>query len=280
MAIQNKDIPNFKAIAEINLSAILLKNYIDKDFNTLEKLIKDFFKNDLPSIFKIKSFNIYKEIIDIEWNKFQYVFLNSLKKLDDENLLSRAKLDANLLINMPTQILLTLDKVYKNKSVFKTDTEEDDYLISLILLFPEISLIDVNNKVYDNKKTIKLKEKDLDGVIVSSVGSKKKFKDYAKKIEENKNSVNALKEIDIAYNDEVLGLNKLSAISKKILFNDVWQSSFLANSRQAHKNASGNKRNPDGYFIVGGERFRYCGDWSNASIGNVVNCRCYLINNY
>lgn len=280
MKLNNDSIPHLKAVAEINLSSLLLKTYINEDFDNLEKLIKDFFKKDLPPIFKIKSYDIYQEIINIEWNKIQYVFLKSLKNLNKDNLLSRAKLDANLLINMPTQILLTINKIYQNKSTFKSDTEEEGYLIGLILLLPETSLIDAKETIYDNKKIINLKEKDLEGKTLPIAGSKKKFKEYAKKIEENKNSIDNLKAIDKAFNDEVLALNRLSVIAKKIFFNDMWICSFLANSRESHKQASGSKRNSQGYFIVGGERFRFCGDWATASIGNVVNCRCYIINNY
>ena len=280
MKISNKNILHIKAIAEIKLSAVLLTMYIDKNFNNIDSIVKNFLKNDLPSTFKIKSYPIYQDIVDIEWNKIQYTFIKSLKRLNKDNLLSRARLDSNLLINMPSQILLTMHKIYSNKTEFKDDREEEDYLIGLLLLFPSIKLVDVNKEIYNNKQIIKLKEKDVEAITVASTGNKKKFQEYKKKVEENKNSIEALKQIDKTYNTETLNLTKLSVNSKKIFFNDVWICSFLANSRQSHKNASGNKRNEAGYFIVGGERFRYCGDWSNASIGNVINCRCYLTNNY
>lgn len=278
--MKNNEIPNYKAIAEINLSAILLKAYIDKDFNKLEDFIKNFCYKNLLKIFNIKEYAIYKEIINVEWNKIQYVFLNSLANLSKNNLLTRAKLDAGLLINMPIQILLSLDKIYQNKNVFKDNSDEEDYLIGLMLLFPQMLLIDANKKIYTNKEAIKLQSKDINNIVVPSVDAKKKFKQYAKKINDNKNSLKELKKINASYDDEVLALNKLSIIGKKILFKDTWQCSFLAKSRATHKYAHGQKRNEQGYFVVGGENFRYCGDWSNASIGNVVNCRCYIVNNY
>ena len=280
MKIQNKDIPNFKAIAEINLSALLLKNYVNKDFLSLEFLIKKFLKEEIPKTFQIKSYKIYQEIVDIEWNKFQYVFLSSLKKLNKDNLLTRARLDSSLLINMPTQILLLIDKIYANKSVFKSDSEEEDYLIGLAVLFPNLKLRDAKNTVYTNKEIVKLKQKEVTETAISVTPAKKKFKEYAKKIEENKDKEEKLKEIEEQYNNEILELSALSVIAKKVFFQDVWMSSFLANSRASHKGASGQKRNYEGFFIVGGEKFRYCGDWSYASVSNVINCRCYLINNY
>ncbi len=280
MKIQNKDIPNYKAIAEINLSALLLKNYVNKDFLSLEFLIKKFLKEEIPKTFQIKSYKIYQEIIDIEWNKFQYVFLSSLKNLNKDNLLTRARLDSSLLINMPTQILLLIDKIYANKSVFKSDSEEEDYLIGLITLFPNLSLKSNKNVVYSNKEIVKLKEKEVENISVSTYPAKKKFKEYAKKVEENKDKQAKLKEIEEQYNNDTIELTSLSVIAKKIFFQDVWMSSFLANSRSAHKSASGQKRNYEGFFIVGGEKFRYCGDWAYASVSNVINCRCYLINNY
>lgn len=280
MKINNKNILHIKAIAEIKLSAVLLKMYIDKNFNNIDNVVKNFLKNELPQTFKIKSYPIYQDIVDIEWNKIQYTFIKSLKRLNKDNLLTRARLDSNLLINMPSQILLTMHKIYSDKTTFKDDREEEDYLIGLLLLFPSIKLVDVNKETYSNKKIIKLKEKDIEAVSVVSTNNKKKFQEYKKKVEENKDSIEALKKIDTAYNEELLDLNKLSVVSKKIFFNDVWQCSFLANSRQTHKNASGSKRNTEGYFIVGGQRFRYCGDWSNATIDNVINCRCYITNNY
>lgn len=280
MKIQNKDIPNYKAIAEINLSALLLKNYVNKDFLSLEFLIKKFLKEEIPKTFKIKSYKIYQEIIDIEWNKFQYVFLSSLKKLNKDNLLTRARLDSSLLINMPTQILLLIDKIYANKSVFKSDSEEEDYLIGLAVLFPNLKLRDAKNTVYTNKEIVKLKQKEVSEIAVPVTPAKKKFKEYAKKVEENKDKEEKLKEIEEQYNNEILELSALSVIAKKVFFQDVWMSSFLANSRSAHKSASGQKRNYEGFFIVGGEKFRYCGDWAYASVSNVINCRCYLINNY
>lgn len=280
MKIQNKDIPNYKAIAEINLSALLLKNYVNKDFLSLEFLIKKFLKEEIPKTFKIKSYKIYQEIIDIEWNKFQYVFLSSLKKLNKDNLLTRARLDSSLLINMPTQILLLIDKIYANKSVFKSDSEEEDYLIGLAVLFPNLKLRDAKNTVYTNKEIVKLKQKEVSEIAVPVTPAKKKFKEYAKKVEENKDKEEKLKEIEEQYNNEILELSALSVIAKKVFFQDVWMSSFLANSRASHKGASGQKRNYEGFFIVGGEKFRYCGDWAYASVSNVINCRCYLINNY
>jgi hypothetical protein len=149
------------------------------------------------------------------------------------------------------------------------------------MLFPSIALVDSNEKTYRNAEIIKLTKKEVDSLATQKPKlSKKKFEKYKQDVEKNKNSPDKLKEIEKELNNDTIELATESVIAKKIFFSDVWQSSFLRNSRTAHKNASGSKRNLDGFFIVGGERFRYCGDWTYASISNVINCRCYLINNY
>lgn len=45
--------------------------------------------------------------------------------------------------------------------------------------------------------------------------------------------------------------------------------------RPAHREADNTKKQPEGYFIVGGQRLLYPGDTSlGASLDNVINCRC------
>jgi hypothetical protein len=275
------DLTTEKIRAEIELQGILYENYFDKDFKNTEKLILDFLKNRLPIILNIKKMAIYDDIVDIEFNKLYYVFFESLKQLDDSNILSRIRVDSNLLINMPSNILVALNNIkIKTKAFEKQDLEEEDYIVGLLVLFPFLTNI-YDGKDISTKEILKLNKEKINDLPKNSKDNKAKtiFKQYKDDVEKNKNKVDNLKKIDDEVGKKKIDLIRQGAIAIKTIYSDIWQSSFLKNSRNTHKNASGQKRNLDGYFIVGGERFRYAGDWSNASIGNVINCRCYIINN-
>jgi hypothetical protein len=271
--IQDKVI-TIKSIAEVELASILMQVYLTLNKPLIEKKIKEFLKKRLPELFKIPSYFIYQELVDIEFDKLYYNFFKSLEKLNQTELLTRARLDTTLLINLPSNFLMAIDKIKKNKNVFKSEEEEEDYSIGLILLFPEILLVDSASKKYNNQQLAKLKKNELNVVDKNKVDSKKKFKKYKKEVANNRTSGNKTKLVK----DTSLTFN--SIIAKKIFFKDVWICSFLANSRPAHKNANRQKRGVDGFFVVGGERFRYAGDWAFASVGNVINCRCYISNDY
>lgn len=275
------DLTTEKIRAEIELQGILYENYFDKDFKNTEKLILDFLKNRLPIILNIKKMAIYDDIVEIEFNKLYYVFFESLKQLDDSNILSRIRVDSNLLINMPSNILVALNNIkIKTKAFQKQDLEEEDYVVGLLVLFPFLTNI-YDGKDISTKEILKLSKEKINDLPKNSKNNKAKtiFKQYQNDVEKNKNKVDDLKKIDNEVSKKKIDLIRQGAITIKTIYNDTWQSSFQVNSRITHKNASGQKRNLDGYFIVGGERFRYAGDWSNASIGNVINCRCYIINN-
>lgn len=275
------DLTTEKIRAEIELQGILYENYFDKDFKNTEKLILDFLKNRLPIILNIKKMAIYDDIVEIEFNKLYHVFFESLKQLDDSNILSRIRVDSNLLINMPSNILVALNNIkIKTKAFQKQDLEEEDYVVGLLVLFPFLTNI-YDGKDISTKEILKLSKEKINDLPKNSKNNKAKtiFKQYKDEVEKNKNKVDDLKKIDNEVSKKKIDLIRQGAITIKTIYNDTWQSSFQVNSRITHKNASGQKRNLDGYFIVGGERFRYAGDWSNASIGNVINCRCYIVNN-
>jgi hypothetical protein len=55
--------------------------------------------------------------------------------------------------------------------------------------------------------------------------------------------------------------------------NEVWTSAKDERTRFDHRNVDGEKRNDEGYFVVGGEEAKYPGD-PNLSAGQRINCRC------
>lgn len=62
-----------------------------------------------------------------------------------------------------------------------------------------------------------------------------------------------------------------------VIFKRKWNSAFLPTSRIAHMQAHGQTVGVGELFTVGGDRFAYPGDMSNgASIGNAINCYCFV----
>lgn len=267
-------IQNLKSIAEIDLAGYLLKLYIAKEFENIDKKIKYWLKFELPPILKIESYLIYQELVEIEFDKFEYIYLSSLKSLNDNELLTRAKLDATILVNLPSNILVSLDNIKKNlKKNKSTEPTEEDYEIALVLLFPSLNIMGRDGTTYSNNEIKKITDKNF----LQSSDAKKKFKEYKKKINNNKEDIKKIEEIEKEYNKKIITEATItSVVAKKVFLSESWRCSFLANSRESHKNANGSKRDIEGFFIVGGERFRYPGDWSYASVRNVINCRCYV----
>ena len=74
--IQDKVI-TIKSIAEVELASILMQVYLTLDKPLIEKKIKEFLKERLPELFKIPSYFIYQELVDIEFDKLYYNFFKS-----------------------------------------------------------------------------------------------------------------------------------------------------------------------------------------------------------
>lgn len=209
-----------RAKAYLSLESKLYNLYLKRDFFSLNDVILNFLQNELPLFFDIKvKYKIYNQAVAIEFNKFQENYLPSLAKLSDENLIARSKIDAELLVNMPSQMLFAYHKFQQNREKLLKKEEQKEVLES------------------------EEEEKELLALILL-----------------------------LSFNPITRGGKAL----KKILASDTWNSVFSKNSRASHMSASGQKRGNDGYFLVGGELFRYPADWSMASIGNVINCLCYL----
>jgi len=69
------------------------------------------------------------------------------------------------------------------------------------------------------------------------------------------------------------GVQVAAAIRSEIDVVKVWVSAENERTREAHRLASGQKVDPSGFFIVGGEALAHPGD-PNGTAANVINCRC------
>lgn len=67
----------------------------------------------------------------------------------------------------------------------------------------------------------------------------------------------------------------LKAMSAGVEGVDVWDATLDGRTRQTHARADGQKRNSEGYFIIGGYQARYPLD-ENLPAEESVNCRCRL----
>jgi len=245
-----------KIKAEIFLQRKLEKAYSKRDYKNIEVIIKNFMYNNLYDFLKIKNkYLAFNLCFNYLYKIFEKNYLASLVKINTNNLLTRAKLDANLIINSPANILDGIHSYYniklRSNKNFTNISEEDNY--SLFLYWAVDSA-----KSYDLKVIEQINEDLLNEINNTNEESKKR---------ELKQQLFDIKEL----NQAIITANIIAYFA-----NDKWNSQFLPTSRPAHISAHGQLRGKSGYFEVGGEKLSYPGDFENGSIGNVINCRCFL----
>lgn len=242
-----------KIKAEISLQKKLEVAYTKRQFKNLPEIIKTFMYNDLYRILKIKNrYLAFNFCFNYVFKTFEKKYLASLSKININNLVTRSRLDANLIINSPSNTLYAINDYFTKVKKKFTDTEENDNY--MLFLYWGIG----SNNTYDVELIEEINQ-DLRNQIKKAKTEKEK-----KELEQQIIEVEKLKEL---------------VISKEIVdyfSKDRWNSQFLPNSRPAHMQAHNQVRGFDGYFTVGGEKLSYPGDFDNGSIGNVINCRCFL----
>lgn len=94
----------------------------------------------------------------------------------------------------------------------------------------------------------------------------------------NKSNFYKWQALRIARTETTFAMNQAAQISGEVsgvVMEKVWITSIDGREREIHRYANGQAVPLDGFFIVGGEKMKFPGDWLNgASAKNLVNCRC------